>query len=146
MRWTLSPTSCGTSSRASSGTRCARAPPRWVSRAAAVGALPLRCDGDRTTPDEHRVSTPLPTHLPHPATHPPGVDDLPEAPPSEAQLQEDDDLLKRLHHALLEVHLEEGALICPETGEREGEVGRCLAPSQVVPREPAAESVACLGV
>ena len=74
------------------------------------------------------------------------MDDLPEAPPSEAQLQEDDDLLKRLHHALLEVHLEEGALICPETGEREGEVGRCLAPSQVVPREPAAESVACLGV
>ena len=94
---------------------------------------------------QHARKHPPPSHHPPPSP-PTGVDDLPEAPPSEAQLQDDDELLKRLHHALLEVHLEEGALICPETGEREGEVGRCLAPSQVVPREPAAESVACLGV
>jgi multifunctional methyltransferase subunit TRM112 len=30
---------------------------------------------------------------------------------------EDEDFLKAFHHALLEVHLEEGALVCPETGE-----------------------------
>ena len=36
---------------------------------------------------------------------------------TEADLQ-DDDFLQKLHHALLEVHLEEGALVCPETGRR----------------------------
>lgn len=30
----------------------------------------------------------------------------------------DEAFLKAFHHALLEVHLEEGALICPETGRR----------------------------
>ena len=34
------------------------------------------------------------------------------------ELLEDDDVIQKLHHALLEVHLEEGALICPETGRR----------------------------
>jgi len=33
-------------------------------------------------------------------------------------LQEDESFLKSFHHALLEIHLEEGALICPETGRR----------------------------
>ena len=28
----------------------------------------------------------------------------------------DDAFLRAFHHALLEVHLEEGALVCPETG------------------------------
>lgn len=45
---------------------------------------------------------------------PAGVEGLPEAA-SEAML-EDEDFLKKFHHALLEVHLEEGALVCPETG------------------------------
>ena len=31
---------------------------------------------------------------------------------------EDDDFLRRFHHALLELVLQEGALICPETGRR----------------------------
>lgn len=31
---------------------------------------------------------------------------------------EDEDFLKLYHHALLEVTLQEGALICPETGRR----------------------------
>lgn len=44
-----------------------------------------------------------------------GVTDLPEAVSSE--MLEDDSFLKQFHHALLEVHLEEGALVCPETGE-----------------------------
>jgi multifunctional methyltransferase subunit TRM112 len=30
----------------------------------------------------------------------------------------DEEFLRVFHHALLEVHLEEGALICPETGRR----------------------------
>ena len=33
-------------------------------------------------------------------------------------LEDDDDFLRAFHHALLEVHLEEGALLCPETGRR----------------------------
>lgn len=35
-----------------------------------------------------------------------------------AQLEADDTLLAALHHVLLEVHVEEGALVCPETGHR----------------------------
>ncbi|XP_054784798.1 multifunctional methyltransferase subunit TRM112 homolog A-like [Prosopis cineraria] len=31
---------------------------------------------------------------------------------------ESDEFLSRFHHALLELHLEEGALVCPETGRR----------------------------
>ena len=33
-------------------------------------------------------------------------------------LDGDDAFLRAFHHALLEVHLEEGALLCPETGRR----------------------------
>lgn len=36
---------------------------------------------------------------------------------SEAML-EDDGFLQKFHHALLEVKLEEGALVCPETGRK----------------------------
>ncbi|KDD72168.1 hypothetical protein H632_c3758p0 [Helicosporidium sp. ATCC 50920] len=50
-----------------------------------------------------------------------GVDNLPaEATPA---MLEDDDFLQAFHHALLEVHLEDGALICPET-EREFRVSQ----------------------
>ena len=31
---------------------------------------------------------------------------------------EDESFLKNLHHVLLEVHVEQGALICPESGRR----------------------------
>lgn len=31
---------------------------------------------------------------------------------------EDSEMVQALHHSLLEVHLEEGALVCPETGRR----------------------------
>lgn len=41
---------------------------------------------------------------------------LPAAVPSEAL--SDEAFLRAFHHALLEVHLEEGALVCPETGRR----------------------------
>ncbi|EIN04510.1 Trm112p-domain-containing protein [Punctularia strigosozonata HHB-11173 SS5] len=34
---------------------------------------------------------------------------LPEAPPD----QLDDDFLKKVHHVLLEIHVEEGAMVCP---------------------------------
>lgn len=36
---------------------------------------------------------------------------------SEEMLQ-DDGFLQKFHHALLEVTLEEGALVCPETGRK----------------------------
>jgi hypothetical protein len=40
--------------------------------------------------------------------------------PSEVQPEvlESDTFLKALHHVLLEVHVEEGALVCPESGHR----------------------------
>lgn len=34
------------------------------------------------------------------------------------EMLKDDEFLKAFHHALLEVHLEEGALVCPETGRK----------------------------
>ncbi|CAM9342318.1 unnamed protein product [Phaeothamnion confervicola] len=48
-----------------------------------------------------------------------GVEDLPPASdlPGGGE-RPDDALLRRVHHALLEVHVLEGALICPETGRR----------------------------
>ncbi|KAI5069230.1 hypothetical protein GOP47_0015531 [Adiantum capillus-veneris] len=50
------------------------------------------------------------------ASHSLGVDDLPEQVDPDMLL--DEEFLRRFHHALLEVHLEEGVLICPETGRR----------------------------
>ncbi|KAE9445739.1 hypothetical protein RHMOL_Rhmol06G0102200 [Rhododendron molle] len=45
-----------------------------------------------------------------------GYADLPEA--AGADMLDSDDFLRRFHHALLQLHLEEGALVCPETGRR----------------------------
>ncbi|GMH22571.1 hypothetical protein Nepgr_024414 [Nepenthes gracilis] len=45
-----------------------------------------------------------------------GYSDLPEEADS-SQLNSQD-FLQKFHHALLELHLEEGVLICPETGRR----------------------------
>lgn len=45
-----------------------------------------------------------------------GVTGLPAEASEEAL--EDPEAVQRIHHALLEVHLEEGALICPETQRR----------------------------
>ncbi|KAF2549592.1 hypothetical protein F2Q70_00020361 [Brassica cretica] len=44
------------------------------------------------------------------------VEDSPDATVIESAA--DESLLKKLHHALLELHLEEGALVCPETGRK----------------------------
>ena len=59
--------------------------------------------------------TPAPRLLPCPAAPLAGIEGLPEA--ASEEMLEDEDFLKAFHHALLEVHLEEGALVCPETGE-----------------------------
>ncbi|XP_022953413.1 multifunctional methyltransferase subunit TRM112-like protein At1g22270 isoform X1 [Cucurbita moschata] len=45
-----------------------------------------------------------------------GYAELPEE--AESLMLDSHDFLQRFHHALLELHLEEGALICPETGRR----------------------------
>lgn len=48
-----------------------------------------------------------------------GYTELPEDSPDATVLNSDDEsFLKKLHHALLELHLEEGALVCPETGRK----------------------------
>nr|BAD43792.1 hypothetical protein [Arabidopsis thaliana]BAD43819.1 hypothetical protein [Arabidopsis thaliana] len=47
-----------------------------------------------------------------------GYAELPEESPDAAVLKSDEPFLKKLHHALLELHLEEGALVCPETGRK----------------------------
>ncbi|KAL5739128.1 hypothetical protein ACOSQ2_028308 [Xanthoceras sorbifolium] len=44
-----------------------------------------------------------------------GYADLPEDPPESSP---DDGFLRKFHHALLELHLEDGALVCPETGRK----------------------------
>ncbi|KAL1344619.1 hypothetical protein HN51_018491 [Arachis hypogaea] len=45
-----------------------------------------------------------------------GYAQLPEE--VDSGMLESDEFLSRFHHALLELHLEEGALVCPETGRR----------------------------
>jgi len=45
------------------------------------------------------------------------LDELPETV-SEEMLAGDEQFLRAFHHILLEVQIEEGALICPETGRR----------------------------
>ncbi|XP_077212970.1 multifunctional methyltransferase subunit TRM112 homolog A-like [Tasmannia lanceolata] len=45
-----------------------------------------------------------------------GYGELPEE--VEPSMLESDDFLKKFHHALLELHVEEGSLVCPETGRR----------------------------
>ena len=47
-----------------------------------------------------------------------GVDDLPEEVTED--MLEDDEFLQKFHHALLEVCVEEGSLVCPETGRKFG--------------------------
>ncbi|GAV63570.1 Trm112p domain-containing protein [Cephalotus follicularis] len=44
-----------------------------------------------------------------------GYFELPGEPPETSAL-ESEEFLSKFHHALLELHLEEGALVCPETG------------------------------
>ena len=43
-------------------------------------------------------------------------DDLPERIPDSPE--SDEDFLKAFHHALLEVHITEGYLVCPDSGRR----------------------------
>lgn len=46
-----------------------------------------------------------------------GYAELPEESP-ESSMLDSDDFLRKFHHVLLELHLEEGALVCPETGRK----------------------------
>ncbi|KAL0699855.1 hypothetical protein Bca4012_055977 [Brassica carinata] len=53
------------------------------------------------------------------ATRSMGYAELPEDSPDAAAIDSaDETFLRKLHHALLELHLEEGALVCPETGRK----------------------------
>ncbi|KAL8462440.1 hypothetical protein ACS0TY_033458 [Phlomoides rotata] len=45
-----------------------------------------------------------------------GYSELPEN--AESGMLSVDEFLQKFHHALLELHLEEGALVCPETGRK----------------------------
>ncbi|EEF31889.1 multifunctional methyltransferase subunit TRM112 homolog A [Ricinus communis] len=45
-----------------------------------------------------------------------GYTELPDA--AESSMLESEEFMRKFHHALLEVDLEEGALICPETGRK----------------------------
>ncbi|KAH6759254.1 hypothetical protein C2S52_000387 [Perilla frutescens var. hirtella] len=45
-----------------------------------------------------------------------GYAELPDV--AEPSMLDSDEFLNRFHHALLELHLEEGALVCPETGRK----------------------------
>lgn len=45
-----------------------------------------------------------------------GYSELPET--AESSMLDSDEFLRKFHHSLLELHLEDGALICPETGRK----------------------------
>lgn len=45
-----------------------------------------------------------------------GYTELPED--ADSAMLESNEFLHKFHHALLELHLEEGALVCPETGRK----------------------------
>lgn len=45
-----------------------------------------------------------------------GYTELPEN--AESSMLDSDEFLRKFHHALIELHLEEGALVCPETGRK----------------------------
>ncbi|XP_022894435.1 multifunctional methyltransferase subunit TRM112-like protein At1g22270 [Olea europaea var. sylvestris] len=45
-----------------------------------------------------------------------GYTELPEN--AESSMLDSDEFLGKFHHALVELHLEEGALVCPETGRK----------------------------
>lgn len=47
-----------------------------------------------------------------------GYTELPDHAPDTAALESDESFLRKFHHALLELHLEEGSLVCPETGRK----------------------------
>ncbi|XP_039065504.1 multifunctional methyltransferase subunit TRM112 homolog A-like [Hibiscus syriacus] len=47
-----------------------------------------------------------------------GFVELPEERPDPSALDSDLEFLRMFHHSLLELHLEEGALVCPETGRK----------------------------
>lgn len=87
------------------------------------------CRGSRALGAAPRLpnAAPQTLGLSCPAVRPAGVADLPEA--ASEEMLEDDDFLKKFHHALLEVHLEQGALVCPETGD---------SPPLAAPRQSAA--------
>ncbi|KAG7392283.1 hypothetical protein PHYPSEUDO_001387 [Phytophthora pseudosyringae] len=44
------------------------------------------------------------------------ADGLPETLPSAEDGAMDDETLRKIHHALLEVHVKQGKLVCPESG------------------------------
>ncbi|AAF18553.1 Multifunctional methyltransferase subunit TRM112 B [Arabidopsis thaliana] len=44
--------------------------------------------------------------------------ELPDNAPDTTTLESDETFLRKFHHALLELHLEEGSLVCPETGRK----------------------------
>lgn len=46
-----------------------------------------------------------------------GYAELPEEV-SDPSVLDSNEFLQKFHHALLEIHLEEGALVCPETGRK----------------------------
>ncbi|GAA0173271.1 hypothetical protein LIER_26925 [Lithospermum erythrorhizon] len=45
-----------------------------------------------------------------------GYAELPEQ--TEPSMVESEEFLRKFHHALLELHLEEGSLVCPQTGRK----------------------------
>ncbi|KAJ3673418.1 hypothetical protein LUZ60_006792 [Juncus effusus] len=45
-----------------------------------------------------------------------GYEELPEQ--ADASMLDSDEFLRRFHRALLELHVEEGSLVCPETGRK----------------------------
>ncbi|XP_010416791.1 PREDICTED: multifunctional methyltransferase subunit TRM112-like protein At1g78190 [Camelina sativa] len=47
-----------------------------------------------------------------------GYTELPDHAPDTTTLESDEPFLRKFHHSLLELHLEEGSLVCSETGRK----------------------------
>jgi len=67
------------------------------------------------TPLRPACEPPLPERFPQGARDV-GYAELPEA--ADADMLEDEAFARRFHHALLELHVMEGALVCPESGRK----------------------------
>ncbi|GAB5362414.1 hypothetical protein AAMO2058_000794900 [Amorphochlora amoebiformis] len=90
------------------------------------GAYPLKLIPKKITKEEVKYNPLFVVHLLPKLNYPAllyaastvGLKDLPKELPKKIDPTEHDELLKMLHHVLLEVHVEEGLLVCPKS-ERE---------------------------
>ncbi|KAG6482445.1 multifunctional methyltransferase subunit TRM112 homolog A-like [Zingiber officinale] len=89
-----------------------------------VDGFPLRLEAEKWVEKEVELNVDFLRHIFHKiewkalagAARAVGYGELPDE--ADAAMLDAEDFLRRFHHALLEIHVEEGALVCPDTGRR----------------------------